>query len=846
MTNGAGVPGREPASDADRDPVADLFARALAMAPDPRAAFIDEACGDDAALHAELRSLLASHTAAPEFLDRISQQVLQPALAAFSNDALPRGSTIGRYEILERLGSGGMGEVYKARDLTLDRMVALKFLPGHRTADADARARLVHEARAASALDHPGIATVYEVGATEPGSESADPAGGRLFIAMGYYEGGTLRDRITCGRVPIREAVEYAIQLVDALARAHEAGIVHRDIKPANVMVTDRGQLKIVDFGVATGRGAEPDPVDTRVGTIAYMSPEQTRGEAVDLRTDLWSVGVLLYEMLAGVRPFRGATDSAVVDSIRHHDPQPLDATRPDVPPALVRLVTVCLAKDPAQRHARAASLLADLRAVARTLGENDPQDDPGQPSIIVLPFVNISPDPDNEYFSDGLTEEVIGELSHIRALSVISRTSAMRLKHSDKDVRTVAEELRVRYALEGGVRKAGDSLRITARFIDAHSGELLWARSFDGKLADVFDFQEQVARAIADALRIRLSPGEVRALADRPIRDVRAYESYLRARYEAWRFSAEGLTRAQRYIEAALAIVGDNELLYGTLGHITAMHLEGGIDPDAAALGRVDGLAEKVFALNPYSARGHWLRAFGAFQRGDLHEAIRAGGRAHALAPDEPDTLLLLGYVYAHAGRNTEALALLERAVELDPLTPLTQCMPGFVAVMEGRFADAVEPYRRLYQMDPESPFAAVTFGWVLAYNRQLDEAITVLTGAAARFRGTAFASWADSLAHALRGDTDRAVHAITPAFEAAAQHSEMFARALAQCHALAGRTEAALDWVEREVARGMLNYGFLAEHDWFLSALRGEPRFERLLEHVGIQSASIADLAG
>jgi TolB-like protein/predicted Ser/Thr protein kinase len=806
-------------SDVDRDDwrehLGDVFERALARPPDRRAAFVAEACGDDDALRDEVMSLLAAHAAAPGYLDRLSEAVLPNAFATLPTPLALDGRVGDRYYVLEELGRGGMGVVYKARDVDLDRLVALKVLPLHLAQDDDARDRLRREARATSALDHPNLAPIYEICRT---------ADGALFIAMAYVDGETLRQRIERGPLSVHEATGLARQIASGLAAAHRRGVIHRDVKPSNVLVAADGTVKLVDFGIA--RTAEPSMTrqGTRLGSLTYMSPEQTRGESVDLRTDLWALGVVIYEMLAGAPPFAAVSDEALVVRIRSDAPPPLAHVPPDAP--LVAVMRRCLEKDPERRFSTAEDLLAVL--------DGDAEAEDRRVGLVVLPFANLSPDPDDAYVGAGLTEEVITDLSHLGSLRVISRASAMRLQAGEADSRTVARELGVRYVVEGSVRKSRDALRISVRLVDAHAEGVIWAQRLDGGADEVFDLQERVANEIAGALHLRLSPKETLSLAARPIPDPRAYESFLRARYEAYRFSQEGLDRARRYIETALAIVGDNDLLYSTLGHITAMYVDAGIEAGPPVLARIDALADRVFTLNPSSARGHWLKAFSAFYRGDVFEAVRFGERALALGPDEPDALILLGYVYGHVGRTAEARDLFEQALRLDPLTPLTAVMPGFVAAFEGRADSVVEPYRRGVEMEPDSPFAGFFYGWALAFADRTGEARPVLDDVADRFGTSPFGALARSLACALRGDTTGAVRAITPELSGAARGSGMFARELTHCYALAGEPEQALDWLEHAVGLGLLHEAFLAEHDPFLAPVRGTPRFEALLTRV------------
>lgn len=475
---------------------------------------------------------------------------------------------------------------------------------------------------------------------------------------------------------------------------------------------------------------------------------------------------------------------------------------------------------------------VADTEAAPQAVPR--PPAEPDDFAIVVLPFANRSPDAEYEYFSDGLTDELIADLSRIRSLRVISRTSAMRLKGAEKDLPTISRELGVRYVVEGSVRKSGESLRITAQLLDAGADRSLWAEKYSGTTGDVFDIQERVSRSICDALEVRLTGDEARALADRPMADPAAYESYLKARHEMWRFSEKALDRARRHVEHAMALGGENELCCATLGHIYVQYVNEAVRTGEAWLERTEECAERCFALNPESGHGWALRGAVHFRRGEFEEAARAFQRAREDRPDDPQTLLMLGYLYALKGREEKAAPLFERLIAVDPLTPMNRGMPGFLAWLRGRWTEAIPHYATFREMDPDNPFAVFCHAWILSQAGRRQEAAAMLEALEENVSHPVFAAWSAALRHALRGEGEAAVEAVSPALEGAAEGDEMFSRGLAEVYALAGEPELALRWLERAVELGFANYPFLAEHAPLLEPLRGEPAFDTLLERV------------
>jgi TolB-like protein len=454
--------------------------------------------------------------------------------------------------------------------------------------------------------------------------------------------------------------------------------------------------------------------------------------------------------------------------------------------------------------------------------------------SIAVLPFTNLSTDPENAYFADGLTDEVTARLSRLHALRVISRTSSATFKGTAKAVTSIASELGVRYVLEGSVRRAGTRLRITAQLIDASTDDHVWADSYDGTVEDVFAIQERLARVIVDALELRLTADEERGLAERPIDNLHAYECYVRARQEGWRWRKDAIDHAIHLLRNGLAIIGDNAGLHAALGLAYLQYREAGIDFGERPLLEAEACARQVFALQAASASGLQLRGWIHYSRGRVQDAVRDLKAALAIDANNADTLLLLSNCYLISGRVSIARPLIVRLLSIDPLTPVSRCMPAWADVLDGDFPAAVEPYRQMFEMDPTNPMARLFYVWVLVLNRRVESVGGILEGFSQEAGDTVPARIAFFLAHALAGNRRAVEAAVTQEIEAVATATDMFPRFLAQGFAMADMPERAMHWLEIAVDRGFINHPFLVRHDPCFAQLRRHSRFVRLMDVV------------
>lgn len=709
------------------------------------------------------------------------------------------GRTISHYRILEPLGEGAAGLVYKAEDVNLRRVVALKFLLPTSVGSEEQKQRFIREAQTAAALDHPSICTVYEIGEAED----------KIFIAMVFVDGTDLKELLGSGALEIGRALDIAIKVGSGLAAAHAKGIVHRDIKCSNIMVTRDGGVRITDFGIARiSGGKEISKTTTGVGTPAYMSPEQARSEEVDHRTDIWSLGVCLYEMLTGVLPFRGDIAAAVVYSILNEDLKAPSKIRPELPASLDAIISRALAKNPNDRYQRMSEFLAHLRdpesALVSRAAAGVRRAHRLHPSIAVFPFEDLSPGRDQEYFCDGVAEEIMNELIQIDGLRVAARTSTYAFKGKRGDIREIGQKLGVRNLLEGSVRKVGDALRIMVQLTDAEEGVPLWSERYDRRLQDVFAIQDEIAENVVQALKVKLTPKDERVLAKSATQDHEAYDFYLRGRQFYRQTHRKGIGYAIKMYERAIKRDPNYAPAYAGMAdcysYIYSFH-----DADRANIDKAMALGQKAIDLDPDAADGHVARGRAFYHDRRYAEAEAEFELAIKLNPDHPGAFEAYARNSYSRGDLEKAATLFAVAVEKDPDnfdSPLllAQTLKGL-----GREDEAVEPHeqglanaRRYAELHPEHARALYMYAISLANNGVREEAFEVID-------------------RALSIDVD----------------DPMILYGAACVYALTDREEEAITHLEKALSQGCCHSDWI-EKDTDLDALRDHPRFKALLERL------------
>jgi serine/threonine protein kinase/Flp pilus assembly protein TadD len=733
------------------------------------------------------------------------------------NDALAD-----RYRLERELGSGGMATVYLAHDHKHGRYVAIKALRPD-LAESLGRERFLREIQLAARMSHPHILPLYDSGEAE----------GVLYFVMPVMEGQTLRERLANGpALTIEEVVRIASEVADALDYAHRHDIVHRDIKPENILLHE-GHAVVADFGI--GKAILAAAVDHRtvtqigvmVGTPAYLSPEQAAADSLDGRSDLFALGCVLYEMLTGEVAFAAHSIPALIAKRFVYSPPPATARRANVPPGLAAIASRLLQRSPEDRFASAADVVTALRSSSAVIAGASSDNGPHERSIAVLPFANLSADAESEFFSDGLTEELITDLSSIKALRVTSPVSSRQLKGTNKGMREIGHVLGVRYALTGSARKAGNALRITAQLADTTTDTQLWAEKFSGTMDDVFDVQERVSRAIVGALQVTLSAIEDARLAERPIRNVRAFELYLKAQELVRRYGAP-IDRVLALLDRADEIEGPSLPLRALRAYTQIMQMRAGMKTDEFNLAQAESTSRALLEEAPHAPYGHALLGFIAYERGDLEGAVRGLTQALERDASDADARFFLGIALEAAGQNEASIDAGLRFRELDPLSPMAAMLLGSSYWFVGRPAEGLDVLDYAASVDPESPIVRWCLGYTHALLGHCEIARAHAEWMQVHSPQMPYAAHLMALVHAMDGRSGDAIAVLRTIGEMTFDAHLTFH--LSEPYAIAGDTSTALRMLSDAVERGFYPSDYIAKYCAFLEPLRDNDEFRRI----------------
>ncbi|MDH3206831.1 MAG: protein kinase [Gemmatimonadota bacterium] len=732
----------------------------------------------------------------------------------------------GRYRIERELGEGGMATVYLADDLKHERKVALKVLKPELAAAVGAE-RFLAEIKTTANLQHPHILPLFDSG----------DADGFLFYTMPYVEGETLRTRMEREAVlEVEEAIRITADVAEALQVAHERGIVHRDIKPSNILL-NRGNALVADFGIAGAVALAGEERLTQtgssMGTIGYMSPEQSSGEgAIDPRADVYSLGCVLFEMLGGRLPYVGPSVMSVLVQQATEPVPSLRALRPEIPAGLDDVVTTALAREPADRFASTAALAAALTGARakRTSGTVTGGSD--KRLILVMPFTNLSRDPGDEYFSDGLTDEVITDLAGVSALATISRSSAMALKGTTKPPSDLARELGITHLVTGTVRRVGDALRVASDLVEAGTDRTIWSQKFSGTMEDVFGIQEEISRQIVAALKVKLTEAEDRGVAEHLIDDPVAYDCYRRACHLMYNWTPEGQERALQLVDEALGITGESALLLAMKGHLHWNLVNMNMAPRDEALTRASEFVDRALRLDPGSSSAVFVRGLIGGMRGQAETALVDLYRARELRPGDFNVLVEL-IRFSHGAGLRDYWKYIDQAVQSDPFTPQASLHKAMYLCLKGPAAEAAPHARKALELAPDVSMLYLTVSWTLAHAGASEESADALARVVAAKGDDVIGRLAALMRSGFTRD-ERGIDGLDMGQLEQDVRNEFLCLMAAEACALLGRTNDALRWLRAAIDGGFIDYANLSGVNPFLESLHGEPRFQELMDEI------------